>query len=81
MGFSAARGAKLYAVTDESRIVPVLPHPAACPGGGRGLHVVAALSRSWGVRLVHRRGKTVWARLPAPRPGAKLPYPRSALGS
>ena len=31
------------------------------PLRGRGLQLVAGLSRAWGVRLIHDPGKTVWA--------------------
>jgi anti-anti-sigma regulatory factor len=53
----------LIGVTDESRQEPVLRRPPADAGGGRGVQLVAALSTAWGVRLVHRGGKTVWARM------------------
>jgi len=42
--------------------------PAASSTGGRGLRVVEHLSRDWGVRS-DDAGQTVWAVLPAPRPG------------
>ena len=45
---------------------PGVPSPVvAIPEGegGRGLAVVAALSKSWGYYPDVRRGKTVWARL------------------
>jgi two-component sensor histidine kinase len=42
--------------------------PAASSTGGRGLRVVEQLSRDWGVRS-DDAGQTVWAVLPAPRPG------------
>ena len=72
----------LVAVTDESRREPTLQPAPAPASSGRGLHVVAALSRDWGVRLVYQHGKTVWARVPAPPHGAaRIPTPRSRRGS
>jgi hypothetical protein len=53
----------LVAVTDSSRQEPILRPVHAPAVGGRGVQLVDALSQSWGVRLVHRRGKTVWARI------------------
>ncbi len=69
----------LVAVTDPSRDEPILRLPGD-PGAGRGMHVVNALSRSWGVRLVHDSGKTVWAALPPPlgSPAAAIPRSRGA---
>jgi two-component sensor histidine kinase len=46
--------------------------PAASSTGGRGLRVVEHLSRDWGVRS-DDAGQTVWAVLPAPRPGPGEP--------
>jgi len=54
----------LVALTDRSRQVPILRPVQATATQGRGIQLVAALSESWGVRLVQRRGKTVWARIP-----------------
>jgi hypothetical protein len=52
----------MVAVTDESRQEPVLrpvgPYSAT---SGRGLQLVRAMSRAWGVRWVFENGKTVWA--------------------
>jgi Histidine kinase-like ATPase domain len=39
--------------------------PAGVVGGGRGMHVIAALSHAWGYRA-EGDGKTVWARLTLP---------------
>jgi anti-anti-sigma regulatory factor/anti-sigma regulatory factor (Ser/Thr protein kinase) len=55
----------LIGVTDVSRLQPVLRPYSADADGGRGIQLVEALSDAWGVRLVHRGGKTVWARLAA----------------
>jgi hypothetical protein len=52
-------------VSDPSRREPVVrPLGVTAAPGGRGMHIVDALSRSWGVRLRYREGKTVWAELP-----------------
>jgi anti-sigma regulatory factor (Ser/Thr protein kinase) len=51
----------VVAVTDTSRHEPALRQVNSATTGGRGLHLVAASSHTWGVRLVHRNGKTVWA--------------------
>jgi hypothetical protein len=53
----------LIAVTDPSRNEPILRPPRAMTTTGRGLRIIAGLSHDWGVRLVHPRGKTVWASL------------------
>lgn len=54
------------AVTDEASGMPTVSGPAAFDQPyGRGLAIVAALSRDWGVMPVigGAMGKTVWARL------------------
>ena len=56
----------LIAVTDPSRQEPVVRPLKADSVGGRGLHLVTALSQGWGVRLIEGRGKTVWAALERP---------------
>jgi hypothetical protein len=53
----------LVAVTDRSRDEPVLRPCRPAAVGGRGMQLIAGLSRQWGVRLVHPGGKTVWAAL------------------
>jgi anti-sigma regulatory factor (Ser/Thr protein kinase) len=48
-------------VSDQDRSMPVLREPAPDGVGGRGLAIVAAVARRWGVdRRFSRRGKTVW---------------------
>jgi anti-sigma regulatory factor (Ser/Thr protein kinase) len=48
-------------VTDQSRQLPVAREPRPGSMGGRGLTIVAAVARRWGVdRRFSRRGKTVW---------------------
>lgn len=60
---SLARGADglLVAVTDSSRDEPILRPNRHTAVTGRGLQLVAGISQAWGVRLVHPKGKTVWA--------------------
>jgi len=53
----------LVAVTDADRRPPVVGPFSADAEGGRGLHLIASLSTSWGVRLIYRGGKTVWSRI------------------
>jgi hypothetical protein len=53
----------LVGVTDDSRY-ELVEHPIRGRSThGRALQVVTELSQQWGVRLVHERGKTVWAAL------------------
>ena len=54
-------------VRDASFAPPVRLHPDGVLVGGRGVQLVAALARDWGVRD-EADGKTVWAELA--RPGA-----------
>jgi len=53
----------LLGVTDASRQEPILRPPRTGALSGRGVQLVHALSDSWGVRLVHDGGKTVWAKI------------------
>jgi anti-sigma regulatory factor (Ser/Thr protein kinase) len=57
----------LVCVYDDDRHPPVLRHPAEDEPGGRGLQLVAGLSRSWGYSYpAPTSGKAVWAQLPLP---------------
>jgi anti-sigma regulatory factor (Ser/Thr protein kinase) len=59
----------ICAVTDSGAEPPVLGQPDPLAEAGRGLHVVQALSATWGwTRLTDRR-KAVWAALPVPDHG------------
>lgn len=48
------------AVDDESSTIPDMRDPSAAHPSGRGLPIVATLTRSWGFQ-VRTRGKSVWA--------------------
>ncbi|NJP47724.1 ATP-binding protein [Actinacidiphila epipremni] len=57
----------LVCVYDDDRRPPVLRHPAEDEPGGRGLQLVAGLSRRWGYSYpAPTSGKAVWAQLPLP---------------
>jgi hypothetical protein len=62
----------LVVVTDPGREVPVLREPDYLAESGRGLHVINALSDTWGCTTPTDAGKAVWAlfavRLAEPRP-------------
>jgi anti-sigma regulatory factor (Ser/Thr protein kinase) len=54
------------AVTDTGEAMPTPTIPAAGNEGGRGLHLLAALARDWGVQP-RAQGKTVWFELATTR--------------
>jgi anti-sigma regulatory factor (Ser/Thr protein kinase) len=67
-----AIGDDLYIeVWDRSHLVPVKQTPDDDAEGGRGLHLVEALSMKWGIYWPPAGGKIVWAMLPL----TKLPNP------
>ncbi|VTR78905.1 hypothetical protein CHMI_03691 [Cellulomonas hominis] len=53
------RGVRV-AVTDDSPAKPQVQHPAPTAVSGRGMALVEALSRTWGVDVHGEEGKTVW---------------------
>jgi hypothetical protein len=55
----------LIAVSDVSSREPHLQPLRPDATGGRGIQLVEAVSRAWGVRLRYPHGKTVWACLDA----------------
>lgn len=56
------------AVADPSPALPALTEPEPFAESGRGLHIVAELSDTWGhIRPESAAGKTVWARLSSVR--------------
>jgi anti-sigma regulatory factor (Ser/Thr protein kinase) len=62
----------LVVVSDPGRQVPVLREPDYLAESGRGLHVINALSDTWGCTTPTDAGKAVWAlftvRFTQPRP-------------
>ena len=54
------------AVIDSGAGMPDLQNPGVSAFGGRGLHIVAALSASWGTDHLDDGSKAVWAELRAP---------------
>lgn len=62
----------LVVVSDPGRQVPVLREPDYLAESGRGLHVINALSDTWGCTTPTDTGKAVWAlfavRFTEPRP-------------
>ncbi|HEY3941647.1 MAG TPA: ATP-binding protein [Acidimicrobiales bacterium] len=54
-------------VHDSGRVFTPPPPGAPDGAGGRGLFLVAAISRQWGIEA-SASGKTVWARVPLPGP-------------
>jgi anti-sigma regulatory factor (Ser/Thr protein kinase) len=63
------QGSVEVAVSDGgASTAPAQRFPASSSLGGRGLGIVEHLSRNWGIRT-DGTGQTVWAVLPAPRPG------------
>jgi anti-sigma regulatory factor (Ser/Thr protein kinase) len=54
-------------VADCSPQLPKVAAPSRTRTGGRGLRIVAALSRKWGMRRLPNGGKAVWAEFPTTR--------------
>jgi anti-sigma regulatory factor (Ser/Thr protein kinase) len=54
------------AVIDSGAGMPDLQNPGISAFGGRGLHIVAALSDAWGTDRLEDGSKAVWAQLKAP---------------
>jgi hypothetical protein len=50
-------------VSDAARALPRPRQPGPWDVGGRGLQLVAALSRRWGVEEIAGDGKTVWCEI------------------
>ena len=79
-------GFVLVVVADPGRQVPVLKEPDYLAESGRGLHVINALSDSWGCTTPTDAGKAVWALFavhftePRPDPGWLLRASRAQSG-
>jgi len=58
--------AVVCAVADPSPALPAMAEPEPFAESGRGLHIVAELSETWGHSPPEAAGKTVWARLASP---------------
>jgi anti-sigma regulatory factor (Ser/Thr protein kinase) len=59
-------GLVVCVVADASRQEPLLRDPCDIAENGRGLHVIEALSRTWGWTPLPHAGKAVWAALSVP---------------
>jgi anti-sigma regulatory factor (Ser/Thr protein kinase) len=59
--------------------LPEMGELSSSTTGGRGLRIVARLSRHWGTRY-DDEGTTVWAEVPAPRVAAQVTPAGSAAG-
>jgi hypothetical protein len=51
-------------VTDPTDTPPLMRNPDHIAEGGRGLHIIDAISRAWGWTPLPSGGKAVWAALP-----------------
>ncbi|MQA86401.1 MAG: ATP-binding protein [Streptosporangiales bacterium] len=70
----------LCAVADPGDEAPAPQQPDHAAEDGRGLHVVASLSDTWGCAPVDHRGKVVWAIFSAsPEEALALDFPRRAF--
>ena len=76
---SFAGGWVMVAVVDSTCGVPQPRTPADDDESGRGMLIVTALARSWGVDT-GADGKRVWARLNPPSPGPRPGLGRRAQG-
>jgi anti-sigma regulatory factor (Ser/Thr protein kinase) len=73
-------GRVVCAVTDPGTGVPVLVQPDPFGEAGRGLHVVQALSATWGWTRLGDSRKAVWAAMGVPGAEAGQQQPPSRLG-
>ena len=66
LGLVRRHQAVICAVADPSPCAPEPQQPEQLSESGRGLHIIEAISSSWGSSPPHDSGKTVWARVPTP---------------
>lgn len=66
LGLCLHPGHLVAAVTDPSPVPPRRRPAEELETGGRGLHLIEALSDTWSWSPAPPRGKTVWASLPVP---------------
>jgi len=73
-------GALYIEVWDPSLLNPVKQTVTAEDEGGRGLHLVEALAKDWGIYRPPAGGKIVWAKIPLPMlPSPELDGPTLQL--
>ena len=62
----------LVVVEDSALALPTQRSPGPYESGGRGLHMVAAMSSAWGVAPMRDVGKYVWFRIAMTGPRSPL---------
>ena len=62
----------LVVVEDSASALPTQRTPGPDVSGGRGLHILAALSSAWGVAQMRHVGKYVWFRIAMTGPRSPL---------
>ncbi|MGW0583935.1 ATP-binding protein [Streptomyces sp. NPDC002920] len=68
LGLLRKENAVICAVADPSPHLPCVAGHDLMGEAGRGMHIVAGLSAAWGHSPAGPQGKTVWAKVPTPRP-------------
>ncbi|WP_327125133.1 ATP-binding protein [Streptomyces sp. NBC_01727] len=65
-------------IHDMSYQVPALAEVGCTSECGRGLHLLAAMTRDWGTRVT-ASGKAVWCELPLPEDGQRVRIQRASV--